>query len=115
MLQPGLDALADDVAAASAELARMVRGLDATDPQPRAPFPVLRVRHQAIWLESQVMADADVGQPDRPAGSHGQEQTAHGETAAATGETAGLFAATDGLVDAINTAAHILRHPDQGR
>ena len=93
----------------------MVRGLDATDPQPRAPFPVLRVRHQAIWLESQVMADVDVGQPDRPAGSHGQEQTAHGETAAATGETAGLFAATDGLVDAINTAAHILQHPDQAR
>lgn len=115
VLQPRLDALADDVAAASAELARMVRGLDAADPQPRAPFPVLRVRHQALWMQPQVMADADVGQPDQPAGSRGQDQRARGETAAATGETAGLFAATDGLVDAINTAAHILQHPDQAR
>jgi hypothetical protein len=37
------------------------------------------------------------------------QQQAIGPQPSADSEDAGLFAATDGLVDAINTAAHVLR------
>jgi hypothetical protein len=58
------------------------------------PLPPLRLQQQAIWQE-----------PAGPAGAATAAQPA--------GEAAGLFAATDSLVDALNTAAHILRRCSQ--
>jgi uncharacterized membrane protein YccC len=107
-LQQRLDQLADDVTAATGVLALALRELGDTGgadgaPDPAAPkltippLPPLRARQQEVWLPPQ--AEGPAAGPAAGAGSAPPSQ----------GEAAGLTAATDGLVDAINTAAHVLR------
>jgi hypothetical protein len=94
-LQPRLDQLADGVAAATTQLATTLRTMAGTDAPPAPPVPPLRLQQQAIWQAASGPARA--------------AEPARATAAQPAGEAAGLFAATDSLVDAINTAAHILR------
>lgn len=96
-LRPQLDALAADVVAATSMLAGALhqaagagmRAAGAVAGLP--PLPQLRARQQQLWRGPEDTGDRATVAPAGPA------------------EAAGLFAATDGLVDAINTAAHVLR------
>lgn len=105
-LQPDLDKLADGIDQAADVLADWLRHLGshqhADDVLPS--LPQLRPRLQAMWT-------AHPDQPPAASGPPGQ-QTADGldvPPVSARGERGGLFAAADSLVDAINTAAHVLR------
>jgi uncharacterized membrane protein YccC len=103
LLQPRLDALADGVLAATGQLADTVRDLGTPDAQPDpSQFPLLRAQQRDI-------RPVVTGQADSGPGDDGQEQDLTG----LAGEAAGLFAATDSLVDAIDSAAEILRHPEE--
>jgi uncharacterized membrane protein YccC len=111
-LRPDLDELATGVAHAADQIATALRSAGMADPasktgmssaasdaglaqpEPLGSLPPLRALQQAIWLRHA----SEAGEPD-----------AAGQPARPDGEAAGLFAATDGLVDAINTAAHVLR------
>jgi uncharacterized membrane protein YccC len=110
-LQPDLDKLATGVAQATDQIATALRSAGTAAlasntgesshaasnagpaPVPLGSLPPLRAQQQAIWL--------------RPASEDGEPDG--GGRRAPDGEAAGLLAATDGLVDAINTAAHVLR------
>jgi uncharacterized membrane protein YccC len=112
-LQPQLDELAAGVAAATRQLARAVRGLASTGDQVgTVPLPPLRSQQQVIALAARG-ADSGAGSsaPGLPAGAVGPAASADGAPINPGAGDAGLVAATDGLVDAINTAAHILRYP----
>ena len=96
-IQPDLDRLAEGVDQAAGLLAATLRGLgqDPAGGRPPVlpPLPQLRPQLQAMW------------RPEAEAGADGGTPAA----ASASGERGGLFTAADGLVDAINTAAHVLR------
>ena len=96
-IQPDLDRLAEGVDQAAGLLAATLRGLgqDPASGRPPVlpPLPQLRPQLQAMW------------RPEAEAGADGGTPAA----ASASGERGGLFTAADGLVDAINTAAHVLR------
>jgi uncharacterized membrane protein YccC len=95
VLRPWLDALADGVLVATRQLAQAVRHLGTTAAS-RAldQLPPLRAEQRGLWSAAR-----------EPAGA------APGEFAGSADEAAGLLAATDSLVDAINTAADIVREP----
>jgi Fusaric acid resistance protein-like len=108
-LQQRLDELAGSVNEATGLLAGTLRelgeaGMADGSPDGSAagqtgpPLPPLRARQQAIWLGPQGAGDAT-----------GQAGPGQATAARGPGEAAGLSAATDGLVDAINTAADVLR------
>jgi uncharacterized membrane protein YccC len=105
-LQPDLDKLADGFDEAADVLADWLRHLGshqhAGDVLPS--LPQLRPRLQAMWTAHPDSAPAESGE-------HGQRKADDVEVPAvsARGERGGLFAAADSLVDAINTAAHVLR------
>lgn len=107
-LQPRLDALAGSVMAATGQLARAVRELGTTGAHvPPSQFPLLRARQRDIVP---VLSD-EAGHGDQPgvdrAPGDGADLTGLG------GEAAGLRVATDSLVDAIETGAEVLRHPEE--
>ena len=105
-LQLDLDKLADGFDEAADVLADWLRHLGshqhAGDVLPS--LPQLRPRLQAMWT-------AHPDSPPAESGQHGQRKADDVEIPAvsARGERGGLFAAADSLVDAINTAAHVLR------
>lgn len=102
-LQPRLDALAGSVAAATGQLADAVRELGPPGLHlPRSPFLMLRAQQRDLTPK----ADGDQAAGDQ-ATIDGEDLTGPG------GEAAGLLAATDSLVDAIETGAEILRHPEE--
>jgi uncharacterized membrane protein YccC len=102
-LQPRLDALAGSVAAATDQLAEAVRELGTVGPHlPPAPIPALRAQQRDLLPT----AEADQAADD-PTTVDVEDRTGPG------GEAAGLLAATDSLVDAIETGAEILQHPEQ--
>jgi uncharacterized membrane protein YccC len=131
-LQPGLDELAAGVAEATTQIAAALRATgmagqagaasagageapaSAADSGEQAAaraaaqlvlvgsLPPLRARQQALWLRPS-------GEISQPGGTASGAETAADRLLQPDGETAGLLAATDGLVDAINTAAHVLR------
>jgi uncharacterized membrane protein YccC len=102
-LQPQLDALAGSVSAATGQLADAARDLGAPGPHlPRSPFPKLRAQQRDLLPPAE-----DDQAADDPATIDAEDLTGPG------GEAAGLLAATDSLVDAIETGAEILRHPEQ--
>ncbi len=89
-------------------------------PQPQEPgrrprlgdLPPLRAQQQAIWRRPRAPAgESGRRRGTEPPGAAGDSgsQGAAGPAGRPDDEAAGLFAATDGLVDAINTAAHVLR------
>jgi uncharacterized membrane protein YccC len=109
-LQPDLDELADGVELATGQLSAALRSLDPASPQPAAGLlrlPPLRAQQRAVW--------ADLGGPAAGQGGPGQQLPGgpDGEPGESSpwpdNEETGLLTATDGLVDAINTAAFILR------
>ncbi|HUD77916.1 MAG TPA: FUSC family protein [Streptosporangiaceae bacterium] len=133
-IQPDLDRLADGVDQATAVLSAALRARgDGRQPGGRGaqalpPLPPLRPLLQVMW-EPDSEAAGSTGATARPAasgtapGSGDSARTAPGSgdsagpaaaaarpaPAIADGERGGLFTAADGLVDAINTAAHVLR------
>jgi hypothetical protein len=108
-LQPRLDAFAATVAAATGELAESVRELGTPGAHtPPSQFPILRAQQHDILPPA---PGADDVKRD-PA----EDDQASADSAGLTGlgrEAAGLLAATDSLVDAIETGAEVLRHPDE--
>ncbi len=107
-LQPRLDALAGTVKAATGQLAEAVRELGTTGAHvPPSQFPLLRAQQRDIMpAPSADGATADRADADL-AGRDGASRAGPG------GEAAGLLVATDSLVDAIETGAEILRHPEE--
>jgi uncharacterized membrane protein YccC len=106
-LQPRLDALADSVITATGQLAQAAGELGTTGARVApSQFPLLRAQQRDIVPT--LSGKADHG--DQPTGDQ-----APGDDADLTGlggEAAGLLVATDSLVDAIETGAEILRHPE---
>jgi uncharacterized membrane protein YccC len=102
-LQPRLDQLAAETETATGLIAGTLRSLGPgadqaqADPDAIPPLPQLRSLRPDGWL-------------GRDAGENAGENAGDGVTD--SGEAAGLFTAVDGLVDAINTAADILRQHD---
>jgi uncharacterized membrane protein YccC len=108
-LQPRLDALAATVAAATGELAESVRELGAPGAHvPPSQFPILRARQHDIVAPAPGADDATSDEAEgHQAGADSAGLTGLGR------EAAGLLAATDSLVDAIETGAEVLRHPEE--
>jgi uncharacterized membrane protein YccC len=109
-LRPHLDELATSLGRATDQIAAALRAaggpspsaphaVDGGQPVPADRLPPLRAQQQAIWRPD------DSSRPGHP--SRGQVGAV--EPGPPDAETAGLFAATDGLVDAVNTAAHVLK------
>jgi uncharacterized membrane protein YccC len=117
-LQPPLDALADGVTDATGALAQTMRDLGLADAVAEpSPFPWLRARQREVSRVARASAQTA---GTETAGTETAGTTAGGDAdgrvtdlAGLTGESAGLLAATDALVDAVDTAAEILRHPEQ--
>jgi uncharacterized membrane protein YccC len=96
-LRPWLDALADGVLVATKQLAQAVRHLEtAAADRALSQLPPLRAEQRRLW--------SALREPEQPG-------PAPGDIADGSDEAAGLLAATDSLVDAINTAADIVRDP----
>ncbi len=121
-LRGRLDELAAGVAAATSQLALAVRGLASPGDQVAAvPLPPLRAQQQVIALAAGGTDSVSGTRTRSDMASASGDATSAADAAASAdraatrpgGEVAGLVAATDGLVDAINTAAHILRYPGQ--
>jgi uncharacterized membrane protein YccC len=109
-LQPRLDELAAEVETATGLIARTLHTLGTAGQQAAeagaipAPAPLHPLRPDR-WLPPAAALDGT----SQPAGSG---ESVPADTAAAAGgrgEAAGLFTAVDELVDAINTAAYVLR------
>ena len=107
-LQPGLDALADGVSEATADIANALRQLGAspvlTARPPLRPLPQLRPMLQDLRtrFDGGATGPAD-NRPEAPQSADMATMTR------LHSEREGLFAAADSLVDAINAAAHVLR------
>jgi uncharacterized membrane protein YccC len=106
-LQPCLDVLADGVSQATALIAETLYQLGTSPEEPPLPPPP-KLRPMVQDLRTRC---ADSG-PDSAQGGPGGSQTAGRAVAARAelhGEREGLLVAADSLVDAINSAAHVLR------
>jgi uncharacterized membrane protein YccC len=106
-LQPQLDALAGAVTNATGQLADAVRELGTPGAcVPPSQFPSLRARQRDIAP----LLGATGATVDRALDQAGRDDAG---LPGVGGEGGGLLVATDSLVDAIETGAEILRHPDE--
>ncbi len=110
-LQADLDELAAGVRTATGQISALLRSIGSASRPPAAVqlrLPPLRAQQQAIWLDLGRSPD-QTGQTGVSPGQAGKREHQAEPRSAPDNEEAGLLAATDGLVDAINTAAYILR------
>jgi hypothetical protein len=128
-LRPRLDALAGTVAAVTGQLAEAVRELGTPGAHmPPSQFPLLRGESGGRPPEAAPRGESGGRPPEaalrRESGGRPPEAAPRGESGDLAraggadltglgGEAAGLLAATDSLVDAIETGAEILRHPEE--
>jgi uncharacterized membrane protein YccC len=108
-LQPRLDVLADGIIRATALIANALRRLGTSPAQSGrpalAPLPQLRPMLQALRTRSDGGATGPAdSQHDEPGRAGGSEASARSHS-----EREGLFAAADSLIDAVDTAAQVLR------